>query len=174
MIKVVDIFESLFATLPEYNENQKPFFHYGEEKELNRIILDRQSNQQHAFPLLWYNIPSIITESTNYTEGIFEFVIAHNTKTDWDNSQRFTNVFNEILFPCLDLVIQAFKQAMGIDLNFYPSRPSFYEYTSYPNWGNVQKTEQKIVDIADALKFKVKLRVYKGSCYNYTKIIYNT
>ena len=172
MIKVESIFTDLFATVPVYGSNNKLTFHYGEQKELDAFLVAKKSN---AYPLLWYNLPNTIDANSQYVEGEFEFVLAHNTNLDWFNDQRFTKVFEAVLFPYFELVMQGLNKANGISvLNL--SNDTTYRYANLPNYGNPTnfegKKQTKQVDIWDALKFTVKLNIKKGAC-SFDTIIYN-
>ena len=165
VIRVEQILDELFATIPAIDGNNKLFFGYGEQKELNSILLSGKKNSK--YPLLWYNLPNTLEGRLQYVEGDFDFVIAHNTELDWFNDQRFDKVFDAILFPHFSLVMQALNKAKGVDL-FELSPNNFYRYTNYPNYGNPTtfegKKEQKQVDIWDAMKFTVKLRINSNTC----------
>ena len=165
VIRVEQIFDKLFDTVPQLKDSNKLFFGYGEQKELNAILLN--SVQDSKYPMLWYNLPNTLDAREQYAEGTFEFVLAHNTKLDWFNDQRFDKVFNDILFPQFSLVMQALKGADNIDL-FELSPNVFYRYTNLPNFGNPMtfegKKENKQVDKWDAMKFTVKLRVNNRNC----------
>ena len=178
IIRVEQILDRLFETVPEIDNNGKLFFGYGEQKELNAILLTKQKNETPCYPLLWYNLPNTLQGNRQYSEGNFDFVLAHNTTLDLFNDQRFNDIYDNILYPYFDLVIQAFDNAPGIDL-FHISENNRYEYTCYPNYGSPTtfegKDEQKQVDIWDAIKFKVKLRIssncdFQNICYNLKNI----
>lgn len=173
-IIVEQVFDSLFDTIPQYEDNHKLSFGYGEQKELNALLLTKQLNGNPCYPLLWYNLPNDLEGDNQYVEGMFDFVLATTTQLDWFNDQRFKYNFKEILYPHFSLVLQALSKANSITL-FDISGNNKYRYTNYPNYGNPTtfegKDEQKQVDIWDAIKFTVKLRVY-GNC-DFTNINYN-
>lgn len=165
IIRVEKIFDALFATIPQYSANNKLFFGYGEQKELNSILVN--SKQNSKYPMLWYNMPNTLDGNGQYVEGLFDFVLAHNTKLEWFNDQRFDKVFDAILYPHFSLVMQALNKANGIEL-FEVSENNKYRYTNYPNYGSPTtfegKDKQKQVDIWDAMKFQVRLRVRDSQC----------
>lgn len=175
IVKVEQIFDSLFDTIPVYDGNNKLFFGYGEQKELNSILINKQKNGEPCYPLLWYNLPNTLQVNRQYATGVFDFVLAHNTEIDLYNDQRFNTIFNNILYPHFSLVLQALQKANGIDLLKY-SGVMEYEYTNYPNYGNPTtfegKKEQKQVDIWDAINFKVRLNVHSKIC-DFSEIQYN-
>ena len=176
IVKVEQIFDELFDTIPIYDGNNKLFFGYGEQKELNAILLARQKNGNPCYPLLWYNLPNTLEGNKIYSEGNCDFVLAYNTTGDLFNDQRFTQIFNEILFPHFSLVIQALEKANGISvLNI--SEDKKWKTTNYPNYGSPTtfegKKQQKQVDIWDAVGFTLKLNIRKDAC-RFDQIIYNT
>ena len=174
IIKVEEIFDELFDTIPEYDGNNKLFFGYGEQKELNLYLAQRPKNGDHCYPLLWYNLPNTLKGNKQYVQGTFEFVLAHNRTYELINDVSFRDIFGRILYPHFSLVIQALSKA-GFMLDI-DSDANKYEYTNYPNYGNPPthegKDESIVIDIWDAIKFKVKLNV-KGTACDFDKIQYD-
>lgn len=164
IVRVERILDSLFDTIPQINGCDKLFFGYGEQKELNAILITKQKNGTPCYPLLWYNLPNTLHGNSQYSEGYFDFVLAHNTELDLFNDQRFNQIFENILYPHFDLVLQALLGANGIELYDFTDN-SKYEYTCYPNYGSPTtfegKDKQNQVDIWDAIKFRVKMRISK-------------
>ena len=175
-VEITRIFEELFATIPAYDGNYKLVFNYGEQVALNTFLLDKQKNQEPTYPLLWYNLPSSTEGNGQYEEGVFQFVLAHNTKFEFDNPQRFNQVIHSILYPHFSLVMQALNKANGISVLNFSGTDKKYQKTDYPNYGvdlaNSEGTVQKAVDIWDAIGFKVRLNIKANAC-QFDKIKYD-
>ena len=174
--RVENIFTELFATIPAVGTNNKITFHYGEQKELNSVLLTKQSNGTPCYPMLWYNMPNQLDGNNHYAEGVCEFVLAHNTQLDWFNDQRFTQVFDAVLYPNFNLVIQALDKANGISLLNVSGTSNKWSYENYPNYGSPTtfegKEETKQIDFWDAIKFQVNLNIKRTAC-DFTKIRYD-
>jgi len=168
-ISVERLFYDVFDKIPTYEVNnvtsKKITFGVGEQKELNAVLITKQKNKLPAYPLLWYKLPNRdLTGGKDYVTGIFEFVLAHNTELDWFNDQRFEKVFETVLFPNFNLVMQTFQKHNRIDLLNYGSDPNIkYGLGNYPNYGAPTsfegKDKTKQVDFWDAIVFSVKLRI---------------
>ncbi|WP_438423134.1 hypothetical protein [Aquimarina macrocephali] len=176
MIKVEKIFREVFDTIPKYNietgnQTDKLFYHLGDQDELSNVLQTRQSNGQKAYPLLWYKLPNDLFEGETRVSGDFEFILAMNTQLDWFNDQRFNFVYNNYLYPNLQLVIQAFKGANNIQLNKIDNNNNFYRRTNYPNYGKFVTGAEIPNDYWDALLLKVNLTL-TDNCMG--EIKYNT
>lgn len=183
IFKVEEKLTELFNTIPVYElepgvDSDKLFFHFGEQKALDQVLLAKQVNGQNAYPLLWYKLPNSLSANNIFVQGDFEFILAHNTKLDYFNDQRFNIVFNKVLFPNLNLVMQSLFKAKNVQINRVKGN-DFYEYSNYPNYGNPTtfsgKDESKQIDYWDAIWFKVNLTI-NNNCmgdisYNINNII---
>ena len=175
-VPVVSILESLFATIPIYDGNNKLFFGYGDQKELNTMLLVKQANGEPIYPILWYLLPKDLEGSSISSEGFYDFVLAHNTTLDWFNDQRYLNVFEAILYPHFSLVMQALVKANGISVFNMSSNNKKWTYSEMPNYGNPidfeGKEEAKQIDFWDAISFRVKLDIKATAC-DFDKIKYD-
>lgn len=175
IVEVERILDELFATINPYDGNNKLFFGYGELDELNLYLAQRPKNGDHCYPLLWYNLPNTLQGNKKFVEGHFDFVLAHNRTYELINDQSFKDIFGKILYPHFSLVMQALTKAgFLLDLD---SEVTKYEYTNYPNYGNPPthngKEETMAIDIWDAIKFRVKLNIKKGSECGFCDIKYD-
>lgn len=170
IIKIESVFAELFNTIPTYEiegkQTSKLFFGYGEQKALNQIITARSIK----YPLLWYNLPNTVNMSNTGVNGVFDFVLACNTRFDYFNDQRFIKVFNRFLYPNLNLIMQSFRKANNIQLMHLKNK-DFYEFTNYPNYGSPSefngKDKSKQVDYWDAINFKVRLSINNNCIGNF-------
>lgn len=154
IVRVEEILESTFSNV-QLTGLEKLNFGYGDEKELDAVIIGKTMNNQKAYPLLWYVMPNQVSSNGNYAEGNFKFILAHNTDLDWFNDQRFNNVYNVVLYPYLQEVLRLFDKSNRI-------MPSVeYRTTNYPNYSKTLKqTEQ--VDYWDAIELTIDLKINNG------------
>lgn len=162
MIDVEGKLEEVFGTIPAVDGNNKLLFHYGDQKELNTVLLTRQKNQQYSYPLLWYVLPNELSYRKGFAKGDCKFVLCHNTKLDWFNDQRFKEVFRKVLQPNFELVLQAIDKGADISRNKLSSGEE-YRYSNWPNYGTPNTGEgnekSKLVDHIDAIGFTLNLSV---------------
>ncbi len=163
IIKIEDVFQEFFSNIGEIDGIGKLHFGYGDEKELDNILLTKKVNRKKAYPLCWYLMPNKINvkPSQGYAEGNFTFLIAHNTRLDWFNDQRFKEVFTNVLYPYLEVILKAFDKSRRI----MPDEE--YETTNYPNYTKTQtnKDGKKTVhpEYWDALRLDIKLKINNGN-----------
>lgn len=165
MIQVENILMDVFKDIEAVGKFNPLFFHFGNQKELDNVIQTRQENHNYTYPLLWYLMPNELKEKNGFAMGELSFVIAHNTRLDWFNDQRFKEVFNEVLQPNLDLVIRTLRRSTSVSV-LYLSDGSEFRYTNFPNYGNPTSidgdAEAKAINYWDALKFTVNLQIQEG------------
>lgn len=153
IIRVEEVLENAFSDF-SIDGLDKLNFGYGDEKELDAVIIGKTMNNQIAYPLLWYVMPNELTTKEDYAEGNFRFILAHNTELDWFNDQRFRNVYNTMLFPYLEKVLDIFNRSHRITSN------AVFKTTNYPNYSKTLKTSEK-VDYWDAIELKIDLKIHK-------------
>ena len=155
IIRVEEILESTFDNI-QLEGLDKLNFGYGDEKELDAVIIGKTINQKKAYPLLWYVMPNELTLEKNYLQvsGTFRFILAHNTELDWFNDQRFNNVYNTILFPYLEKILDLLDRSRVIEVS------DSYKTTNYPNYSKNLKEAEK-VDYWDAIEIKIDLKINK-------------
>lgn len=166
VVRVEKILEEAFSNI-ETIEGQDPiWFGYGNSKELDAILTTKISNGKKAYPLLWYVMPNSLTQKDGYANGNFNFILAHNTRLDWFNDQRFNIVFEKTLFPYFEKVIDAIDSAKRI----YTIEEDEFKYTNHPNYSyNSRKegkplSESKQIDIWDAMTFDIELSIKNNNC----------
>lgn len=171
--KIIDVerrFTEVFETIPQYvleetpivRNSSKLYFGFGEQKELDKILILEKSQRESFYPLLWLNFPYRTQGNRVRTTGDYNFVLATNTKTEWGNQYRFSETFRQVLYPNFDLVMQALQKSKGIQMNKV-SGNYYYDLDKYPNYGVETsfegKSNTKQVDYWDAIKFKVNLTI---------------
>lgn len=174
MINVKNVFTELFSYIEPFqteygNQVSKPLFHLGDQSELDKVIMTADKNDVKPYPFIWYKLPNSLQENDHYIKGNFEFVIANLTEYHWLNDQRFDESFTKILYPISEKVINAFKQAGNVQLN-YISDKNFWERTEYPNYGYRQGSkDQDKTEYWDALLLKVNLTI-NNNCIGTLKL----
>ena len=167
MIQVENIFIDVFKNIESVGNHNPLFFHFGNQKELDAIIQKRQENQVYTYPLIWYLMPNELKVNNGFAIGECTFVIAHNTRLEWFNDQRFRNVFNEILQPNFDIALRTLRRSPSISVLDFPSGEE-YRYTNFPNYGKATSfdrnngSQAEAINYWDALKFTVNLQIHDG------------
>ena len=158
IVKVEQILEDTFNNIKPIDGVDYLSYGYGDEKDLDVILLTKSANKQRAYPLLWYMMPNSIEVVDGYAKGRFQFLLAHNTRLDWKNDQRFKESYDKVLFPWLEGVLDAFSRSHQITVK------DGYKATNYPNYSkSLKKTKQ--VDYWDAIKLEIDLMVInKNNC----------
>ena len=159
IFKVEKVFEETFGGLTISGQDDLNFG-YGDERELDAIIVGKSMNQKKAYPLLWYKMPNNVTNNPlmGYCEGSFTFILAHNTKLDWFNDQRFENVYEAILYPYLEEILKAIGKSNRIS-----SEDGAYSSTNYPNYSkSITASSSERVDYWDAIELNIDLKINNG------------
>ena len=73
-------------------------YHYGNEKELNKWILDRNAGGLMKYPLVWY-IVNPYREEIDYKICKTKLLILQSTEIDWFNDKRSVKSYDEIIEP---------------------------------------------------------------------------
>lgn len=155
MIRVEKVLNDLFNGI-QLDGLDSLKFGYGDEKELDAVIIGKINNRQQSYPLLWYVMPNELSNDGNITEGSFTFILAHNTKDEYYNDQRFDLVYETVLYPYIEEVLRL----LGKSNRIMPSED--YRYTNYPNYSKEMK-KHKQVSIWDAIELKIDLKINNGN-----------
>ncbi|WP_394749538.1 hypothetical protein [Spongiimicrobium salis] len=175
-VDVSKVFYDLFATIPLLGGSDRLVFDMGSKEYLGEIIISRQKNRQNAYPLLFRIMPNGHKIREDQSKGRFDFVLAHNTRLDWFNDQRYDKVFRKVLFPYMELIRQAFEGANGISLirdaeGFWTDIKEFPNYGFEFTEGNRKEKKTNQVDYWDAISFSVELEIMQGCSYD--SIVYD-
>lgn len=166
MIVVEERLMDLFSYLPEITSGEitypKPIYHFGDGKELNRFIAERQKHNQLTYPLIYqtsYEETQLVREELVSVR--LEMFIAYCTETSLFNTERWATSYRNILMPTFENIHKAFKDSRMII--------SDYEYVvqKFPNYGNPERngTENQTIDIIDALRFELDCTI-NNHCIN--------
>jgi hypothetical protein len=152
--KVVENLEVEFSKVKIVSGQDSLIFGYGDKKELDAIIKGKSENGMRMYPLVWYLMPNEVEYNDYEASANFTFIIAHNSDTEYLNDQRFKLIYDTILFPYLENVLNQLQ------------RPSLviaskeYKITEYPNYSDGGKNSQ--IDCWDALKLDIDLKISNG------------
>lgn len=168
MIVVEERFIDLFSRLPEITSNgityPKPIYHFGDGKELNRFIAERQKNNQLTYPLIYQ---TSYREVQRYKENLVdlnpvEMFIAYQTQTELFNTERWATSYRNILVPTFNNIFTALRKSGII-------QETEWDITveKFPNYGNpeIDGTQTKTIDVIDALRFTLNCTM-NSNCIN--------
>lgn len=153
IIQVEKYFETIFSNLQVTGQDSLKYG-YGDELELDRILVMRNKNNKKNYPLLWYLMPNELSHSFGAAKGICKFVLAHNSTLDWLNDQRFDNVYDTILFPYAEKVFEAINKSGNVSLE-----SKDFKWTNMPNYTEKALNKTKQVEFWDAILLKLDLRI---------------
>lgn len=158
MIVVEHIMRDIFSQIPVINLNideaQKPYFGWGNKKELNKhLALKNQDADDEIYPLIWL-LPSkdVYTENGHLLNKDCSIIIAtRETRVDMLNVQRWQKSFEYVLNPLANFVIEGLKTSTVskiIEDEFEVER--FSDYSDNEEGGN--EKESASIDLWDAVK----------------------
>ncbi len=155
VIKVESYFETAFDAIEQVSGQSKIWFGWGDQKELDRILL---AKKKVKYPLLWYVMPNELKYQKGYANGTCKFFIAGNSNIDDFNDQRFTKVYNTLLFPYMENFFKAIQISKNISFT-----DDTYSWENIPNYTKQNKTGG--VDYWDVISIKLDLTIkYDKNC----------
>lgn len=151
MIVVEHRIRDIVGTIPtiRLNEDQssKPFFHWGDKKELNRWL----KNKKDAYPLIW-----LLPTSDDYIDRgravnkVCEFIIATREKRkDLYNDQRYLKAFDVVLNPTTDKLIQ------GLTKSSISTMIDDFTIFKFPNYSEAD--QNFTIELWDATKLTINM-----------------
>lgn len=149
-------------------------FGYGDQKELNNWILDKNSNRSIKFPLVWY-VTNEYTEHNGIYQVSARLIILMNTKLDWRNPTRNEKNYNKYINPIATIVKKTLSKNNFVEIDGSVNFNRFKE-RDFPNYGLNQdvgirtsqtdftstkknSTESTIIDITDAKTIDFEMRI---------------
>lgn len=142
----------VFDQLPEI-DGFKPIYKWGNEQHLIKQINEFSKDSKSIYPLIYQT--SNQSEQDNIRNSCstnLVFIIAcRNLETDLLNENRWAMSYRNILYPTVKNIETCFNM-VGI-YNW----DGKYSLQEFPNYGN--GTENKTVDIWDALLFTTKITI---------------
>ncbi len=148
IVRVEKILADTFCKIERVKGERPIWFGYGDKMELDSILLQKQRDK---YPLLWYIMPNKLSFSDGNASGKFTFLLAHNTRLDWNNDQRFEKVYEEILFPYMEKMFLALARSGNTSFTL----DSEYSWVNVPNYSNESQNATEGIDYWDAIKIEI-------------------
>tara|TARA_R110000764_G_C11027156_1_gene384737 strand:- start:2723 stop:3232 length:510 start_codon:yes stop_codon:yes gene_type:complete len=131
-IVVEDRLAEMFDMLPTIKDKFKPKFGYGDKKELNAFLKNRKRTS--PYPLIWLLYPyKEVHNKRNVSIKNLELVIAVQTNSSMENSERIIKTYKGILIPLLDDINSLFLRANILNVN------KEYEVEKHPNYSDSEE-----------------------------------
>lgn len=167
-IIVEDRLKEVFEYLPELygNDNApyKPVFKHGDEKELHAFF--KESQGATHYPLIWLVWP-YREEHKHRTKVVvsgLELILAVETSSEMNNTERIEKTFKPILYKLLDSILEVFR--VGNTVSF----DGDFEIQKYGNYSDTEQGEEsKFLDLWDAIKLTTNITI-NDSCLREIKI----
>lgn len=160
-------------TIDNQTVNREVQYHYGNQKELNKWVLDRNNSNERKYPLVWYVINPYF-EETDFKKVKSSLIILQSTTIEWFNDTKSIKSYDDVIEP---VWVQVRKK---IDQNPYitvtKSIPNQYLIKDEPNYGikgdsirlsqnnfATDKEESITLDVVDARIIEMEFRI-KTDC----------
>jgi hypothetical protein len=156
MINIHQRLIDAFATLPaivQGTEEFKPNYQWGDHHHLNLLIKKFNNDNKTPYPLI-YNVSNYSDQSSNKNNANcrLSLVLAtRNTRTDYDNSERWASSYKNILFPLAMNIEQCFRRSQIFVWD------GDFRLFEFPNYG--EDGENVTTDIWDALRFDTDITI---------------
>lgn len=141
-------------------------YHYGNQKELNKWILNRNNGNLMKYPLVWY-IVSPFYEDGEYKVCKTKILILQSTEIDWFNDTRSVKSYDEIIEPTWVKVKSLLSQSNYIEIIGKPydkylikDEPMFADNLRN---GSTDNTESIALDIVDGRIIDLEIKI-KTNC----------
>lgn len=145
-----------------------PVYEFGTYLQLTRMVKLREQNVVAKYPLVWL-VWEANESKQSWKNSLWYTVtprlfICNFTKTEYTSDERYTNNFENILYPIFDLI----KLEINADTNISYFGAKSFETWEHLYWGEslgVQKQVNKLFDTLDALEVRfTELKVTPGDC----------
>lgn len=148
-----------------FDNVQKPFFHYGTTLNMINELLDKDNAHVDKFPLIYLSQP--FTEDYNtdsmsvlYNATVEIFIINH-TNPNYTISDRYSEVFDPILYPIYESLMNNLTHYRGFMFDL--KTPPTHSKEDLPHWGNGQANF--VNDLIDAIHItNLIIPVSKTNC----------
>jgi len=130
------------------NRNQKPVYGWGDKNELNKYLTIYKNK---SYPLIW-QIPSEKTNRVNEISQTCDFILAINftkNETDLMNPDRLESTFKPVLYPFMEVFLQALNKSRNITIN-----KSEFTFEDFPNYA-ITSPNDEVVDLWDAVRVSI-------------------
>ena len=154
----------IFGQIPEITLNKtysgKPYFGWGNKKELVKHILLLSESNDDVYPLIW-----LLPSKDNYTDnGLINtkdcviIIAVRNTNEDQLNSIRWQKSFDLVLDPMSNFVIEGLMTSTVsriTDGEWTIER--FTDYSDEEEKGGDNEKENATIDLWDAIRFEASV-----------------
>lgn len=148
-------------------------YHYGNQKELNKWILNRNNGNLMKYPLVWY-IVNPFYEDGDYKVCKTKLLILQSTDIDWFNDTRSVRSYDEIIEPTWVKVKKTIANSGYIDIIGKPydkylikDEPMFADNlvrgTDNDNRTSLNGTNNISLDIVDGRIIDLEIKI-KTNC----------
>lgn len=141
-------------------------YHYGNQKELNKWIINRNNGNLMKYPLIWY-IVNPFYEDGDYKVCKTKLLILQSTEVDWFNDTRSVKSYDEIIEPTWQKVKKALTDNLYIDIigktfdkYLIKDEPMFADNLRN---GSTDNSESIALDIVDGRIIDLEIRI-KTNC----------
>lgn len=141
-------------------------YHYGNQKELNKWILNRNNGNLMKYPLIWY-IVNPFYEETDYKVCKTKLLILQSTKVDWFNDTRSVRSYDEIIEPTWQKIKKTISRNEFITI--IGEKPKKYLIKDEPMFaenlrnGSEDNKESIALDIVDGRIIDLEIKI-KPNC----------
>jgi len=138
-----------------------PYYYYGHPLEIVNTLMEKDRNDTwklKKYPAVFLFHDFEETRDKYKSESELRIVIVTDTKPEWKASDRYTNVFNPILIPLYEKLLDAMAHTEGMLFK------GEHKIKLYPFWGSETTGANVANDYADAIEIKgAKITTY-SSC----------
>ena len=174
---VEHIMREIFAQIPVINLNideaKRPYFGWGNKKELNKhLALKNQDANDEIYPLIWLlpSKDSYVENGAIVNRDCSLIIATRESRVDMLNVQRWQKSFEYVLNPLTNFVLEGLKTSTAsriIETEWKIER--FSDYSDAEESGN--DSENATIDLWDAVKLTVSVE-FTNNCLN--NIIWQT
>jgi len=165
MRAVVKIIGDVVANVrAEYDtvDNEKPYYDYGHIFDITDRLQEKTENPDHKlkqFPLILViqDFPERFDENliNRSVEGLTMFLCTE-TKHNYKPDERYTNTFENILYPVYELLFKYLKQSTEIDKeSLAHEKYDRLFFGKYDIYGNKVLTFNKYIDVIEIIFDKI-------------------
>lgn len=148
------------------NINRTIQYHYGNQKELNKWVINRNNGGLMKYPLVWYIVNPYYDE-VDYKVCKTKLLILQSTEIDWFNDTRSVRSYDEIIEPTWQKIkktieLNQYVQIVGNSYNKYliKDEPMFADNLRN---GSQDNTDNITLDIVDGRIIDLEIKI-KTNC----------
>ena len=142
------------------DQDLQPRFEFGTHKDLLRFLNDEARLESYPYPLIYMETPVRHRGNFEIVSGEIILILATKTRPEFSNRERLDKTIRQRLQPLFANVITALNESsMTRIIKEGNNELRTSDYEVFYNYGNEQGTKQKVTDIWDAIKVKMKIEV---------------